>query len=832
MFGLILHKRKNGHNMNRFRFVHLNVHSHYSINDGCASIKELVDAAIKDKMPGVAITDNGNMFGVMEFFDYVTRINNERRQKGKKPFKPIIGCELYVASGVKEDKKLCKHSKGFRLTVIAKNYQGYKNIIKIVSNSWTDGFYMRPRTDHHDLEKYHEGVIALSGGIGSEVYSHIVSDDIAGLDATIKWYKQTFGEDYYLELQRCADYDLKSDTPSDLMLEQQRVNAVLMQKANESGVKVVATNDVHYVAPEDLAAYNIQQCYATGKTMDEFAKTDILQFRWLTSRKHMCELFSDVPEAIANTIDIFDKVEIYDIRHAPIIPTIDIPNCFGDEKISKEDAYLEYLSFSKAKQIYGESLPEDVSDRLKFELEVIKKRGASGYYLFLQDVVNTAQLELGVWVGPGRGSAAGSLVCYCLGITKIDPLKHDLLFERFLSIEGTIFPDIDIDFDDEGRDCVLEWLQQKYGKDCCAHIVSFSTFSTANAFSTIARVNQLHTPETMAVNEVLSSHYGYYCRSIKDTIKNEPGLKKLIRKAGLPLNNAIDNTAVLERKIRGLGIHACGFIVANDPITNWAPISTVSIEDSNGNDEILRCVQYEGMRVESSGLIKFDFLGLKTLSQMRDICLLIKTRRNENFNIDVIPIDDEKTMKLFQTGQTDDVFQFNYQGMQKFLRELHPTCFEDLVILNCMYRPGPMEDISTLIKHKKSKKGIKYIIPCMEKYLQNTYGIIVYQEQMMMLSRLIADFSRGESDLLRKALGRRKIDVLSFLKPKFIEGGMKNGHKKNALEKVWNEMEHKGMYAFNKSHAVCYTWLAYQMAYLKANYPDEFKQVIEKCNSD
>ena len=818
--------------MNRFRFVHLNVHSHYSINDGCASIRELVDAAIKDKMPGIAITDNGNMFGVMEFFDYVSRINNERRQKGKKPFKPIIGCELYVAPGSKEDKKLGKHSKGYRLTVLAKNYQGYKNIIKIVSNSWTDGFYMSPRTDHHDLEKHHEGVIALSGGIGSEVYSHIVSDDMAGLDATIKWYKQTFGEDYYLELQRCADYDLKSDTPSDLMLEQQRVNAVLMQKANESGVKVVATNDVHYVAPEDLAAYNIQQCYATGKTMDEFAKTDILQFRWLTSRKHMCELFSDVPEAIANTIDIFDKVEIYDIRHAPIIPTIDIPNCFGDEKISKEDAYLEYLSFSKAKQIYGESLPEDVPDRLKFELEVIKKRGASGYFLFLQDVVNTAQLELGVWVGPGRGSAAGSLVCYCLGITKIDPLKHDLLFERFLSIEGTIFPDLDIDFDDEGRDCVLEWLQQKYGKDCCAHIVSFSTFSTANAFSTIARVNQLHTPETMAVNEVLSSHYGYYCRSIKDTIKNEPGLKKLIRKAGLPLNNAIDNTAVLERKIRGLGIHACGFIVANDPITNWAPISTVSIGDSNGNDEILRCVQYEGMRVESSGLIKFDFLGLKTLSQMRDICLLIKTRRNENFNIDVIPIDDEKTMKLFQTGQTDDVFQFNYQGMQKFLRELHPTCFEDLVILNCMYRPGPMEDISTLIKHKKSKKGIKYIIPCMEKYLQNTYGIIVYQEQMMMLSRLIADFSRGESDLLRKALGRRKIDVLSFLKPKFIEGGMKNGHKKNALEKVWNEMEHKGIYAFNKSHAVCYTWLAYQMAYLKANYPDEFKQVIEKCNSD
>jgi len=773
------------------------------------------------------------MFGIMELYDYVSRINIARQETNKKPFKPIIGCELYVARrGSKEQKENIEDIKGYRLTVLAKNMMGYKNLIKIVSNAWTDGFYGYPRTDRADLEKYHEGLIVLSGSAGSEVFTRISKDDAAGLDATIKWYKQTFADDYYLELQRSADYDLNSNTPSDFMLEQQKANAVLMQKAKEYGVKVVATNDVHYADPEDLAAYNIQRCVATKKNMEEFAKTNILQFRWLRSRKEMCELFSDVPEAIANTMEIFDNVEFYDIRHTPIIPTIDIPDSFGDEKTSKEDAYLEFLSFSKAKRIYGDMLPEDVIDRLNFELQIIKQRGASGYFLFLQDVICTAQSELGVWISPGRGSAAGSLVCYCLGITKIDPLKHDLLFERFLSIDGTMFPDIDIDFDDEGRERVIEWLQEKFGKDCCAHIVSFSTFSTANAFSAIARVNQLHTPETMAINEVLSSHYGYSWRSIKDVIKYEPKLKKVIRKVGLPLNNAIDNTAVLERKIRGLGIHACGFIVANDPITDWAPISTVSIEDSNGNDEILRCVQYEGMRVESSGLIKFDFLGLKTLSQMRDICRLIKTWKDENFNIDVIPIDDEKTMKLFQTGQTEDVFQFNYQGMQKYLRELHPTCFEDLVILNCMYRPEPMEDISTLIKHKKSKKGIKYIIPCMEKYLQNTYGIIVYQEQMMMLSRLIADFNRGESDLLRKALGRRKTDVLSVLKPKFIEGGMKNGHKKNALEKVWNEMEHKGMYAFNKSHAVCYTWLAYQMAYLKANYPEEFKQVIEKYNSD
>ena len=807
-------------------FVHLNVHSHYSILNGCFTIQQIVDSAIKNKMPGIAITDNGNMFGVMEFFDYVSRINNERRQKGKKPFKPIIGCELYVAPGAKEDKKLGKHCKGYCLTVLAKNYQGYRNLIKIVSNSWTDGFYMKPRTDRHDLEKYREGIIVLSGGIGSEVFTEISDGDIEGLDETIRWYRQTFAEDFYIELRRYADLFTNGS-------ELQRMNERLIEKAADNGVKIVATNDVHYLRSTDIRAYNTLRSIAEGKTVEEYEKLNYPLNRWLRSRKEMCKLFSDVPAALENTMEIFDKVEFYDIRHAPIIPTIDIPNCFGDEKISKEDAYLEYLSFSKAKQIYGESLPEDVTDRLTFELQIIKERGASGYFLFLQDVVNTAQSELGVWVGPGRGSAAGSLVCYCLGITKIDPLKHDLLFERFLSPEGTLFPDIDIDFDDEESiERVLEWLQQKYGKECCAHIVSFSTFSTANAFSAVARVNQLNTPEIKAINEYLSSRYGYYRCSIKDIIKNEPKLKKIIHKAGLPLNNVIDNTAVLERKIRGLGVHACGFIVANDSITNWAPISTVSTEYSNGNDEILRCVQYDGWNVESSGLIKFDFLGLKTLSQMRDICRLIKTRKDENFNIDVIPIDDEKTMKLFQTGQTEDVFQFESQGMQKYLQELHPSCFEDLVILNCMYRPGIMKDISTLVKHKKSKKGIKYIIPCMEKCLHKTYGIIVYQEQIMMLSRLIAGFTRGESDQLRKALGKRKMDVLSVLKPRFIEGGMKNGHKKNALEKVWNEMEAKGLYAFQKSHAVCYTWLAYQMAYLKANYPEEFKQVIEKYNSD
>lgn len=811
--------------MKKNRFVHLNVHSHYSIMDGCASIRELVDAAIKDKMLGIAITDNGNMSGVMEFFDYVSRINNERRQKGKKPFKAIIGCELYVAPDAKEDKKLGKHCNGHSLTVLAKNYQGYKNLIKIVSNSWTDGFYMRPRTDRADLEKYREGIIVLSGGIGSEVFTRFSDGDMSELDETIRWYRQTFAEDFYIELRRYADLFTSGS-------ELQRITERLIEKADANGVKIVATNDVHYLRPTDIRVYNTLQSIAEGKTIEEYEKLNYPLNRWLRSRKEMCELFADIPAALDNTMEIFEKVEFYDIRHAPIVPSIDIPDGFGNERRTMEDNYLEYLSFSKANQIYGELLPEDVSERLKFELQIIKQRGASGYFLFLQDVVNTAQSELGVWVGPGRGSAAGSLVCYCLGITKIDPLKHDLLFERFLSPEGTMFPDIDIDFDDEGRKRVLEWLQQKYGKECCAHVVSFSTFSTANAFSTIAKAKQMLTPETMGVSELLSSHCGYYWHSIKDAIKYEPELRKLVRKAGASLRNAFDNTAVLERKIRGLGVHACGSVVADEPVSNWAPVSTCSIEDSKGNEKLVNCTQYDGWHVESSGLIKFDFLGLKTLSQMRDICASVKVHYDKDFDIEKIPIDDEKTMELFQTGQTDDVFQFTSKGMQKYLQKLHPTCFEDLVILNCMYRLGPMEYISTLVKHKNSKKAVKYMIPCLEKYLHNTYGIIIYQEQIMMLSRLIANFNRSESDLLRKALGKRKMDVLSVLKPRFIEGGIRNGHKKNVLEKVWNEMETKGMYAFQKSHAVCYTWLAYQMAFLKANYPEEFKHVMEKCNTD
>lgn len=803
-------------------FVHLNVHSHYSILNGCFTIQQIVDSAIKNRMPGIAITDYGNMFGIMEFIEYVARINKERHEKGKKPFKPIIGCELYVAKhGSKEQKNGVKDIKGYHLTVLAKNLIGYKNLMKIVSNAWTDGFYAAPRTDRKDLEQYHEGLIVLSGGFGSEVFTHIYKEDMAALEETIKWHKQVFGCDYYLEIRRDADYDLSQDAPSGLMIEQEKVNKVLIQKSKEYGVKVVATNDVHYVNPEDLAVYNIQQCILVGKTMEEF-DTAPLRFRWLTSKKFMTELFSDYPEAISNTMEIFDKVETYDIHHAPIMPPVSIPEGFKNDT-----DYLEHLTYTKAKVIYGVPLPEEVDDRLQFELEIIKKNGAERYFLFIQDVVNYAEKELGALVGPGRGTSAGSLVAYCLGITKIDPLKHDLLFERFMCPDRQMLPDIDLDFDEEGRSHVIEWLNDKYGKDYCARIISYSIFSTRTAFSSVAQVKLLPAETAKAIHQAIPVYYPYYPKTMDNAIKYSPELRKLVRSAGQTIQNAICDTKVLEGTIKGTGVHACGFIVSDSPISDWAPVCVQEDPDEEG--KTIRCTQYDGRTIEETGLIKFDFLSLKTLSQLKKICERIKVKTGKDFDMEKIPLDDQKTLELFQRGDTEDIFQYETHGMQKCLRELHPTTFEDLVLLNVMYRPGIMENIPLLIKRKKDVSKIRYVIPNMEKYLHDTYGILVYQEQLMLLSRLIADFNRGESDALRKAMGKRKQDKLAELKLKFIKGGMNNGYKKSTLERIWKDWEHKGMYAFNKAHAVCYSWLGYQMGYLKANYPEVFNQVMKDC---
>ena len=806
-------------------FVHLNVHSHYSILNGCSTIQQIVDSAIKNSMPGIAITDYGNMFGIMEFIEYVARINKERQKKGKKPFKPIIGCELYVTKhGSKEQKNGVKDIKGYHLTVLAKNLIGYKNLMKIVSHAWTDGFYAAPRTDRKDLEQYHEGFIVLSGGFGSEVFTLAMKEDMKALDDTIKWYKQVFGCDYYLEIRRDADYDLSQDAPSGLMIEQEKVNKVLIQKSKEYGVKVVATNDVHYVNPEDLVVYNIQQCIAVGKNVEE-VDTAPLRFRWLTSKKFMTELFSDYPEAISNTMEIFDKIETYDIHHAPIMPPVSIPEGFKNDT-----DYLEQLTYTNAKVIYRNPLPEEVVDRLQFELEIIKTNEAERYFLFIQDVVNYAEKELGALVGPGRGSTAGSLVAYCLGITKIDPLKHDLLFERFMCPDRQMLPDIDLDFDEEGRSHVIEWLNDKYGKDYCAHIISYSIFSTRTAFSSVAQVKLLPAETAKAIHQAVPVYSPYYPKTMDNAIKYSPELRKLVRSAGQTIQNAICDTKVLEGTIKGTGVHACGFIVSDSPISDWAPVCVQEDPDEEG--KTIRCTQYDGRTIEETGLIKFDFLSLKTLSQLKKICERIKVKTGKDFDMEKIPLDDQKTLELFQRGDTEDIFQYETHGMQKCLRELHPTTFEDLVLLNVMYRPGIMENIPLLIKRKKGVSKIRYAIPNMEKYLHDTYGILVYQEQLMLLSRLIADFNRGESDALRKAMGKRKQDKLAELKIKFIKGGMNNGYKKSTLERIWKDWEHKGMYAFNKAHAVCYSWLGYQMGYLKANYPEVFKQVFEKYNSD
>ena len=782
-------------------FVHLHVHSDYSIGDGCSTIKQIVDTAIKHRMPGIAITDKSSMGGIMQFFMYVNRINKERKENGKRTFKPIIGCELGVSNVSLSDKD-------FLLTVLAKNLIGYKNLMKLVSLS---------RINYSELEQYHEGLIVCSGGMESEVYAMAANGDKTGLYDVINKYQRIWTKDFYLELQRTAvDEHVQS--------EQEKINQILIQKAQECGVKLVCTNDVRYLTPEDLCAYNVKRCIALETTMDKYDAP--ASQRWLRSKKEMCELFADVPEAISNTMEIFDKVEDYSICHAPLMPKFAIPQEF----VCEED-YLEHLTHTKAKCIYGDLLPENISERLQYELQVIKKGGSAGYFLFMQEVVNIAQSKLGVTVGPGRGSVAGCLVAYCLGITKIDPLKYDLLFERFLCPDKNVFPDIDLDFDDEGREKVLQWLTEKYGADHVAHIITYGMMATKLAIKDVACVYKL----PLDIRNAL-------CRAIPDMLPNGkrmnlanaiecvPELKKAAKSPDSRVRNTMKFAQKLEGTIRNTGVHACGFIVCDDSISDWAPVTTVKTYQSD--EGTVKCVQYDGHCIEEAGLVKVDFLGLLVLSLMKEICNKIRTNHGIEFDIDKIPVDDSKTIELFRQGDTGDIFLYGPQGMQKFLRELHPTCFEDLVIVNSMYRPGSMDELPLLISRKKGKRKIKYALPCMEKYLQETCGILVYQEQLMLLSQEIAGLSKGESDTLRRAICRRNQNRLSDLKPPFMEGGIKNGYKKRALEKIWKEWEDKGPYTFNKSHAVCYTWLAYQMAYLKANYPEEFEAVMNNYKNE
>ncbi|WP_302406848.1 DNA polymerase III subunit alpha [Leyella stercorea] len=860
-------------------FIHLHVHTYYSILDGQSPVEKLVDKAVANGMRGMAITDHGNMFGVKELYNYCNKINGKLKEQGKEPFKPIFGCEMYVARRTKADRVKEKgDAGGYHLIVLAKNYHGYKNLIKLVSRAWVDGFYSKPRTDRADLEKYHEDLIVCSACIAGEVPAKILKGDIPGAREAIEWYKSIFGDDYYLELQRHEVKDPNQRANRETFPLQQRANKELIKLAKEYGIKVVCTNDCHFVDQENAEAHDHLLCLSTGKELNDPTRMLYSKQEWFKTREEMNEIFADVPEALSNTLEILDKVETYSIDHSPIMPFFPIPKEFGTEeetrkRISPEELFREFttdengneimsheeaekkikklggidklyrikfeadylakLAYDGAKRLYGEPLTDEVYERIKFELHIMKTMGFPGYFLIVQDFINSAQDELGVMVGPGRGSAAGSVVAYCLGITKIDPIKYDLLFERFLNPDRISLPDIDTDFDDDGRGKVLEWVEDKYGHDKVAHIITYGTMATKNSIKDVARVEKLPLDISNRLCKAIPDKLPDGLKmNLTNAIKCVPELRDAEASANPQMANTIKYAKMLEGTVRGTGIHACGTIICRDAISDWVPVSTA--EDKSDPGHKLLATQYDGHVIEETGLIKMDFLGLSTLSIMKETVENIRlTHDGFTLDLDTIPIDDELTYKLYQEGRTIGTFQFESAGMQKYLRELRPTVFEDLIAMNALYRPGPMDYIPSFIARKNGKEPITYDIPCMEKYLKDTYGITVYQEQVMLLSRQLADFTRGESDALRKAMGKKKKAIVDAMKPKFIEGGKKNGHDPKVLEKIWGDWEKFASYAFNKSHATCYSWVAYQTAYLKAHYPAEFMAGnMSRCLND
>ena len=804
-------------------FVHLHVHSQYSILDGMAPINDLVDKAIADGMRGMALTDHGNMFGMKAFHDYVGKLNKKREDGDK--FKPIFGCEVYVAKASRQE-HLDKRDIGYHLILLAKNLKGYKNLIKIVSHAWTEGFYSHPRTDHSELEKYHEGLICCSACLGGEVPQFIMNGQMNQARETIQWYKNLFGDDYYLELQRHKATVARAN--HETYEKQCLVNDALIQFASEMNIKLICTNDSHFVNEEDADAHERLICLSTGKKLTDENVMLYSKQEWFKSTAEMNELFADVPEALRNTNEILDKIEIYSIDHAPILPDFPLPEGFDNE-----DDYLRHLVYEGAKERWPE-ITEEQRERLDFELETIKNMGFPGYFLIVQDYIKMAP-KLGCSVGPGRGSAAGSAVAYCLGITKIDPMKYDLLFERFLNPDRISLPDIDTDFDDDGRAAVLNYVTEKYGANKVAHIVTYGTMAAKSAIKDVARVEDLSINESNRLakfipgspNEMPEQKPGKkYKITVKNCLECFPDFKAELDNDDPRVAETIRFAEKLEGSVRSTGVHACGVIISRDDITDWVPVSTAN--DSDGERIIV--TQYEGGVIESTGLIKMDFLGLKNLSIIKEAIANIKLNHGVDIDIEKIPIDDPKTYELYCKGQTSGTFQFESAGMQKYLIELHPTCFEDLIAMNALYRPGPMDYIPQFINRKQGREPIEYDIPCMEKYLKETYGITVYQEQVMLLSRQLAGFTRGQSDTLRKAMGKKQIDKMNELEALFYEGGEKNGHDKKILNKIWEDWKKFASYAFNKSHATCYSWVAYQTAYLKANYPSEYMAAVLSSN--
>lgn len=803
------------------QFAHLHVHTYYSILDGASSIESHFKKVQANEQPALAITDHGNMFGVKEFFKVAKKFPD---------IKPIVGCEVYVNPEGRFSKRGKEDQSANHLILLAKNLDGYYNLVKIVSTGWTEGFYYKPKIDHEILEKYHENIICSSACLGGEIPKFITDGNIEAAYDTARWYKKLFGDDYYLEVM-LHKTELPGYNEQAYPL-QQKVNAEIFKMSKELGIKVIATNDVHFTNKEDGPAHDRLICLTTNVNVDEPKRMKYTQQEYMKTTEEMLALFPDHPEVLENTMEIVDKIECYTIDKGHVLPIFPIP-----DKYSDSNDYLRDLVYEGAERHY-KTIDDATRERIDFELATIKKMGFPDYFLIVQDFIKAAR-GMGVWVGPGRGSAAGSVVAYCLGITNLDPIKYDLLFERFLNPDRISMPDIDIDFDDEGRGTVLKYVEGKYGKDHVSHVVTFGTMATKSAIKDIARIQNVPLPESDRLTKLIPDSFPSTIVEKKDEngnvigtdekknkvtvancIKFVPEMREAYESSPIPgVRETLEYAQKLEGTVRNTGVHACAIIIGRDNLTKHIPIC-IAKDKETGED--MWVSQYEGSFIEDVGMLKMDFLGLRTLSILKEAVSNVKKHRGIDIDIEAIPIDDKATFDLFSRGDTVAVFQFESPGMQKWLRELQPNRFEDLIAMNALYRPGPMDYIPDFVARKKGEQKIEYDLPDMESILSNTYGITVYQEQVMLLSQKLANFTKGQADGLRKAMGKKLIDKMMELRTKFFDGGKANGHPKNILEKIWGDWTSFAQYAFNKSHATCYAWVAYQTGYMKANYPAEF----------
>lgn len=843
-------------------FVHLHVHSQYSILDGASNIKKLIKRAAELEMPALALTDHGNLFGIKEFLNEIKDHNNEELKKEKENrekgieykariIKPIVGCEMYVARRSRFDKdKNVDDRSGYHLIVLAKNITGYHNLLRLVSLSYIEGFYGKPRIDKELLFKYKEGLIVSTACLAGEIPTAIRKNNLELAQNLILTFKEQFGEDFYLELMLHKTSDPTAD--QNVFKEQEKVNKVLIEFSKQLGVQLICTNDVHFVRQEDAEAHDRLICINTNVSVNDPTRLRYTKQEWLKSPEEMRKIFDYVPEALENTLKVADKVEVYDINQPPIMPVFPIPKEFGDKseyekrfseeqlieefgkenferlggyhkvlRIKLEADYLEYLTLKGKEERYGKKANNIIEERIHYELDTIKRMGYPGYFLIVQDIINQAR-KMGILVGPGRGSAAGSVVSYCLKITNLDPIKYNLLFERFLNPERISMPDIDIDFDEDGREHIIKWVAEKYGADKVANIVTFGRMAAKSAIKDIARIQNLPLSEAIRLTKLIPDDKDM---TLEKAFDNSPELKKELETGAPLVSETLKYAKILEGSIRQTGIHACGIIISRDPLMEHIPVF-------KSKDTELLVTQYDAHYLEEVGMLKMDFLALKTLSIIKDTIKIIKLRHDKEIDINTIPLNDKKTFELFSKGLTIGVFQFESEGMRKYLKELKPDRFEDLIAMNALYRPGPMKNIPKFIARKQGKEKIEYDLAEMSEYLEETYGITVYQEQVMLLSQKLAGFKGSEADTIRKAMGKKQRKVLDKMKNRFMDGCTKNNLDLKKCEVIWTDWEKFAQYAFNKSHSTCYAYLAYQTAYLKAHYPAEFMAANLSRNLD